>query len=890
LLPFVLMDCTGFPWRGRITSGNDRAAGAAADVASFMDEFGAFVRHFAGLGVAAGGVDAVLLGSELRGLTWLRDDAGGYPMVAALRRLAEEVRAIVGAETQIGYAADWSEYSGHQPADGSGDVFFHLDPLWADGNIDFVGIDWYAPLTDWREGDAHLDRALAASIYDPAYLQSRIRGGEGFDWYYASDADRTAQIRTPIMDGAYGEDWVFRPKDVAGWWSNAHHDRPGGVRASAPTAWVPGSKPIRFIEIGCAAIDKGPNAPNLFLDPKSSESAAPPFSTGERDDRVQRAYLEAFHDFYAAHNPLSEVYDGPMLSDVNIWCWDARPYPYFPQLGDVWGDAANWRTGHWLNGRMGSGEARNLIAAIAGEAGVTDLDLGEVSGSIDGYVIEQPMTAANALSPVLDWLGLELAEQGMGLRAVSTLHSLDLNLTRDDLAYNEQSPVMARRDLIEVPASLSFRAYDLDRDYQLQSVTVRRDAVAGASQAGIDLPLCVSAEQATAYAHYALDRQQSVRGTVQIDIDPLLALTLETGDGVAFEGLNYRVVRVDASETPSVTLEPAPAARAVAGADPSAVSARPGAMTPPVMTAFRLMELPCFGVDEANARPVMVATADPWAGADIYAGAGASSLKLRGRVEQMAGLGRTLSALPPQRGNLLLRQAFLDVYLEGAEPLSHTLDELLSGETYVCVRALNGEWEIIQYLNATATGVNCWRLKGLVRGQWGSEGALRAGLASGAEVVLLPAGVVRADMTLDELNLTRLWRAGQTGFGGSAERAIDSGAAWTGLALRPRALVHGRVVADGSDLRLSWIRVARFGGDSWDTEPPLCEDYERYHVRVWDGDTLKREVEVSVPGWTYAAADMAADFPSGLAGAWAEIAQKSQVFGWGAAMRLDLPD
>ena len=26
------------------------------------------------------------------------------------------------------------------------------DPLWADGNIDYVGIDWYPPLGDWRSG------------------------------------------------------------------------------------------------------------------------------------------------------------------------------------------------------------------------------------------------------------------------------------------------------------------------------------------------------------------------------------------------------------------------------------------------------------------------------------------------------------------------------------------------------------------------------------------------------------------------------------------------------------------------------------------------------------------------------------------------------------------
>ena len=52
--------------------------------------------------------------------------------------------------------------------------------------------------------------------------------------------------------------------------------RPRGrrPRQPCPTAWVPRSKPFWFTEIGCAAIDKGTNEPNKFLDPKSSESVA----------------------------------------------------------------------------------------------------------------------------------------------------------------------------------------------------------------------------------------------------------------------------------------------------------------------------------------------------------------------------------------------------------------------------------------------------------------------------------------------------------------------------------------------------------------------------------------------------------------------------------------
>ncbi|HRO03568.1 MAG TPA: glycoside hydrolase TIM-barrel-like domain-containing protein, partial [Terricaulis sp.] len=219
--------------------------------------------HYAKLAQLAG-VDVFLIGSEMRGLTSVRERAASFPALAALRALAGDVRALVGAETIITYAADWSEYFGHQPQDGSGDVLFHLDPLWADENIDVVGVDWYPPLSDWRDGANHLDAALAPAIHDGAYLQSRIEAGEGYDWYYASPEHRAAQTRTPITDGAYSEPWIYRAKDVRNFWARAHYNRPGGVRAGAPTAWIAQSKPIWLIELGCPAIDKGANAPNLF--------------------------------------------------------------------------------------------------------------------------------------------------------------------------------------------------------------------------------------------------------------------------------------------------------------------------------------------------------------------------------------------------------------------------------------------------------------------------------------------------------------------------------------------------------------------------------------------------------------------------------------------------
>src|SRR5690606_28283230 len=164
--------------------------------------------------------------------------------------------------------------------------------------IDAIGLDCYWPLADWRDGRSHADYlAGARSIYDLAYLRGNVAGGEGYDWYYASASDREQQLRSPITDGA-GKPWVFRYKDIESWWLNPHYNRPGGIESAVPTAWVPQSKPFWFLEIGCPAVDKGANQPNVFVDPKSSESAVPYFSRGTRDDLMQRRYLRAFTEAF----------------------------------------------------------------------------------------------------------------------------------------------------------------------------------------------------------------------------------------------------------------------------------------------------------------------------------------------------------------------------------------------------------------------------------------------------------------------------------------------------------------------------------------------------------------------------------------------------------------
>ena len=940
LYPFVMMDIpagntlpdpyggasqAAYPWRGRITASlapgragsPDRTAAVRAEVQAFFGtaravdfsvspggvsyhgpaewSYRRMVLHHAALAAASGGVDSFLIGSELRGLTTLRDEQG-YPAVDALAALARECRALLGPNVKIGYAADWTEYGAYVPADGSGDVSFPLDPLWSDASIDFVGIDLYPPVTDWRDGTAHLDaQAGFGGPADPAYLAARIAGGEAYDWYYASDADRLAQTRTPITDGAYGEPWIYRAKDLTSWWSNRHYNRKGGVRLASPTSWSPGMKPMRLTEFGCAAIDKGANAPNRFLDPKSSENALPPFSSGGRDDLGQRCLLEAVLSHYAdpAASPISPVYGGPMIASdaVAVWCWDARPFPEFPARSDLWADASAWGRGHWLTGRAGAGDLADLIAALLLHAGLdpTKADLSGASGIVQGFVVDKPARLIDTLSELALAFPFDLAEREgrLALVARDMTSAVTLDPTTLGLPQAAAVPVTRHRALKPAPDRMRVGYADLTRDYQTGEAYARSPSPEGGGASQANLPLCLTESQARAVGLRRLARARAELDTVEIHLPADLAHRIEPGDGVrlAPDAALYRVTAVDLSPSPRAlaTGAEAPDAGGPAPAD-DAYKVSPSAQ-PSGPPAVALMDLPPLPGSETDTRPLVAAVRTPWRSVSLSAGASADVLSQRALLSAPAVMGLTATALSPGVRFRFDVTNTLDVQLGAAALSSASQSAVLSGANAAAVQADNGEWELIQFLNATLIAAGRWRLSGLLRAQGGSDLAMRAGASAGQPFVLLDGTPQRADVAASERGLALTWRAAAAGTTSADVASATLTAVWNGIALRPWApcqLTAARTAA--GDIALSWIRRARLSGDALDGDPPLSEEREFYRVEVHGPDgALVRVLSPATSSVIYAAADQKTDFggpaPSGVR---VTVAQGSAIYGFGA--------
>ncbi|MEZ5945919.1 MAG: glycoside hydrolase/phage tail family protein [Hyphomonas sp.] len=715
--PFLFMDCEGLPWRGRIGVTADGTAAARTEIDAFVygtNGFRRFILHYASLCAEAGGVEAFLIGSEMVGLSRVRDEAGAFPFVEALISLAAEVKAILPA-AGVSYAADWTEYGAYVPGDGSGDVLFPLDALWASENLDFVGIDWYPPMGDWRGGTDHLDaEAGYAGPDDPDYLAFQIAGGEAHDWYYASEADRDAQVRTPIVDSAHGEHWVFRAKDLAGWAGNQHYPRPGGDRSGAPTGWVPGSKPIRLCEIGFAAVDKGGNAPNLFFDPKSAESALPPYSTGTRDDVFQRRALAVT----LAHWEASALVEAAF-----VWAWDGRPFPAWPLKQDVWGDGGNWARGHWLNGRAGLAPLAAVVQDICTRGGVTAVDTSALSGVVQGFAIDGVLSVRTALEPLRAAYGFGLIERDgvmvFGMEGRGGVH----DVLSSDVA--EDGIIRTRQLIDKAPQRLRLQYIDAGADFGPALAEARLEEADVCLVADAALPLALTAIEAEALAGRLL-QQASSGESAQLRL-PLSGLAIEPGDTLRIDG--GRSWRVDDITDQGITrlLDLKEEVAAV----PEIRFVSTGTSPPPAAVFggvdLVLIDGPRLPQDASGLR--VAAWADPWPGTvRVLAGADADSMTVRATLDQPAvtgALAEAVSAGPVGRWD---RATVLKVRSPDGAFASVPADRVLTGANAVLLETSAG-WELVQFAVAELAGPEEWHLSGLLRGQ---QGTLSAPAAEGA--------------------------------------------------------------------------------------------------------------------------------------------------------------
>lgn len=935
-IPFIMMDIPAtngyidpwsgaphqpaYPWRGRITCDPapsrpgtpDKTTAIMSQINAIMGDAGPdnfrirgeniqyhgqhqwsfrrMILHYAHLCALAGGVDAFLIGSELIGLTRLRSARNSFPFVQHLITLARDAKSILGPTCKVTYGADWSEYFGYHPQDGSNDIFFHLDPLWASPAIDMIGIDNYMPLADWHDGSGHRDAQNTNSIYNVDYLKSNIAGGEGYDWYYANSSDRDQQKRTSITDIAYDKPWVFRYKDLVSWWQTRHYNRIGGVESANSTSWRPQSKPVWFTELGCPAVDKGANQPNVFPDPKSSESTSPYYSTGHPDDAIQRRFLEAHLTYWQetgkeavqlsdqSRNPRSSVYGGPMIdiSTLHIWTWDARPFPYFPRLHNIWADGENWRLGHWLTGRLGVAPFDALLHQIAHDYDMTNIAVKNIDGQVRGYIIARPMSAREALEPLMQLGGFDAVQSANRLLFTARAFKADHHFKPANLATINEEPLIKiqRAQESELSARLTIAHLDEERDYQTATASSHRLATKSTRHARLDIPIIADNATVQAMADSRLYDDWQGRESVAFAL-PRSQMMLEPGDIITLEiEGRTRLLQLTAIEDARVRQCEA---RAIDPNRPrtARTMSRPATMSQPITFGkpfAAILELPILEDEQPHHGARFAVYAKPWPGRIALwrspNGSPSSAPNTSGfhhvqTIGTRAIIGRLKEALQPGPTSRYDRANSCQL-TDMTGPLA-SVDEatLFAGANAAAIKAQNGGWEIVQFANAELVGEGEYHLTHLLRGQLGTEDAMMAGHDERALFILINEALEPLQLDNRQIGLELSYQAGPANHapGDDTMQTFTHNVSARGL--MPYAPVHLRItrVSESDDILISWIRRTRFDGDSWlAASIPLNEEQEAYEVDIIHQGRRRRTKESTISNLLYTKEEQIADF------------------------------
>ena len=845
--PLIFMDISGKPWRGELT-------GSPSAVHNFFTKtngYNAFINHYANLVKTK--VDAFAIGSELIGLTKLSSSAGVYPAVNELVSLAGSVKSIMGTGVKITYAADWSEY--HHTAGG----WYNLDSLWASSNIDFIGIDAYFPLTD-----------STTTSYDIDIVKAGWTSGEGYDWYY-TDTNRTTKA---TLSAPYA--W----KNIGWFWNNTHTNPNGQT-----TAWTPQSKKIWFTEYGFPSVDLATNQPNVFYDPSTSGSALPYHSKGRVDLRSQRVGIAATEQQWK---------NSTMVERMFAWTWDARPFPYYPDLTGVWTDGSVWKTGHWLQGKMGVSNLAAIVQDLCLRSGLnaSDIDVSHISEMLDGFVLNNQQTIRDAIEPLKTAYFFDAVESDNILRFVPRGGDTALIIDEQDIlpitnnGKNELVKI-TRTQEIELPKRVSILYLNRLANYQTGTQYSQREVTTSREISSIDLPIVLSDQLAKNIADTLLFSDWVGRTAYSFDL-PIKYAQLDPADIISLNTNGFthrmRVVSTYIGGASSVRLSAVAEDISTydfynsAGSSDSVILSENQA---PAITKLEFLDIPLLPTDDANIAVLRMAglgLSNGWGGGVVYrSDDGGANYARFGSITSPATIGSSVDVLGIATANVFDEKNSVTVLLMGASQLQSVSElAVLNGANAVLLGS-----EIIQFKTATLISEGKYKLSGLLRGRLGTEWATSTHQA-GERFVMLDSSLDKETVANNMIGAVRQYKA--VSVGSSLSSVIAQDFTYNAVAFKPYspAQITGNRDASGN-LTINWIRRTRTGGDLRDfVDVPLGEVSEKYDVEIISGASVVRSyLGLSTPTTTYTSSQQIADFGSVQASVLLRIYQVSGAVGRG---------
>jgi hypothetical protein len=581
------------------------------------------------------------------------------------------------------------------------------------------------------------------------------------------------------------------------------------------------------------------------------------------------------------------------VSECAAWTWDARPYPFFPELTDVWSEGANRRLGYWLTARLVAASLAALVRHLCLRAGMPErrIDVSGLWGAVEGYAIGALESPRASITTHARHFGFDAVKRAGVIRFTMRGRAPVVGVAPELVASGGSGGgsggasgggsgggsgrgsgeflELTRTQETELPQALKWTLARADADYETAQVEARRITVDTTRIAAESFPVAVPPEEAERRCRRALMEAWTGRETAAFRLPPS-RLALDPGDVVALDHdgrqTEYRLVAIADAEARGIEairqdredhdLPP--------GAPRASTPARPAVFGTPEVA---ILDLPQLAEDQPAHRPLVAAHALPWPGEmAVWRSPASEGFELLASFGTPARIGRLVSDLPAgpvsrfDRGNAAVVELF-------SGTLGSVTDlALFGGANALAVESAPGTWEILQAGGAELIAPGRYRLTRLLRGQRGTEAAMGHPAPAGARVVVLDEALASLPIAEADLGIPWNWRIGPAALPYTDETYVATGFTPEGAGLRPFAPVHvaqpwRRPRAPG-DLTIRWIRRSRaLAADSWSApEVPLAEELEAFEIEIMDGATVKRVLSTTTPSVTYTGADQITDF------------------------------
>lgn len=643
-------------------------------------------------------------------------------------------------------------------------------------------------------------------------------------------------------------------------------------------------KKIWFTEFGFPSVDGASNQPNVFIDPDSSESAYPYHSKGKIDFRSQRNAIKA---------TLQKWQGSSMVEKLFLWTWDARPYPFWPDLTNIWADGGLWRKGHWVNGKLGLSSLGAIVRNLCQRTGLSEseIDVSRINNLVRGFVLNNQTTSRIAIDSLRAAYFFDAVESDGVVKFVARGGATLATIAEDKLVAdfdNGETLSSMRIQELELPQKVDVNYINENAYYQLGNQHSMRQVTNSVGVETLNLPIVMSDQDAKTIAEISLYNSWLTRTLYNFalpiefaKLEPTDVVNLTIGD----ETYNIRITDTQLGD-PNM-MKVSGVAEDVSAYDfyseAGNITVAPELVNDAGNTVLSLLDLPAFPSDSGDSgtlRYAVTGQEKAWNGAVLYrSDDNGSNYEMVAGFASSAVIGVASNALANGVTDYFDEANTLTVSIIGSGELAGTSElAVLNGANLAKV----GD-EIIQFKTATLVSNGKYTLSGLLRGRLGTEGAV-ASHVMGEEFVLLDNNLAKENLPNSLIGLARLYKP--VSVGKSLSDTTSVGFTYKANSLKPFSPVHIKGERDGSlNISITWIRRSRVNGGWQDNvDVQLGEAEEAYEIDVMNGSNIVRTISgLTSVSASYTAVEQIADFGSVQASVTVRVYQMSQAVGRGLA-------